>query len=423
MPEGIDVITTPTTHTTNAVHEVIELPELIEHIGLYLQPSDLFSCIQVNRLLKQTLIPLLWHTIDTLSEPWLRIINDEYSEERPKGEIEEWVQMVVAKHGHHIQDLTVHWSTVLEAVSFDRECRNLRSLAMVNVGRSNSTGFSVPFPSNMVLERITEATTNARKMNSAVDPQLPWVQGDRGNTHSKAVERYFLERFWALIRQSPYLARLSFPKLRSMHDLPQEFILDSLMSLHHLRDLNVEWLSLDVRSVLRSLPKLERIRVPHLRDLLLLLPGEQLQGLRMLGVRRGEPLSCVFEVLEHLPGLEELRLQEISREPFIWEESIGTGAKARLLDVPALKTLQYDKVPSRWEDMYIAELVGRLSGLSRIKVPMLLRATEQALWDRCYFLEEIDSLNGRDKIGRWRMRREVGEEDEDEDTALEAELA
>ncbi|OAQ24742.1 hypothetical protein K457DRAFT_23771 [Linnemannia elongata AG-77] len=225
-------------------------------------------------------------------------------------------------------------------------------------------------------------------MNPAVDPQLPWVQGYRGNTHSKAVERYSLERFWALIRQNPYLARLSFPQLASVHDLLQEFILDSLMSLHHLRDLNVEWLSLDIRSVLRSLPKLERIHV-----------------------------------LEHLPGLEELRLQEISPEPFIWQERIGTGAKARLLDVPALKTLQYDKVPSRWEDMFIAELVGRLSGLSRIKVPMLLRATEQALWDRCYFLEEIDSLNGSDKIIRWRMRREVGEEDEDEDAALEAELA
>ncbi|OAQ24743.1 hypothetical protein K457DRAFT_23772 [Linnemannia elongata AG-77] len=53
MSGGLDaIITTPTAHTTNAVHKVIELPELIEHIGLYLQPSDLFSCIQGNRLLK-----------------------------------------------------------------------------------------------------------------------------------------------------------------------------------------------------------------------------------------------------------------------------------------------------------------------------------------------------------------------------------
>ncbi|KAF9149037.1 hypothetical protein BG015_009190, partial [Linnemannia schmuckeri] len=66
---GLDATTTPTTHITNAINKIIAFLELIGHISLYLQPSDLFSCIQFNCHWKQTPIPLLWHTINTLAEP------------------------------------------------------------------------------------------------------------------------------------------------------------------------------------------------------------------------------------------------------------------------------------------------------------------------------------------------------------------
>lgn len=330
--------------------------------------------------------------------------------------------MVVAKHGRHIQDLTVHWNTVLETVSFYSECKNLRSLDVVNIRCNN--GFSVPFPSNVVSE-ISPATINARRMTAAVDHRLPWEHDDRGCAYGNAAERYFLERIWTLLRQNPYLARLSLPYLGSMHGLPQEFIIDSLMSLHHLRDLNVEWLLLlDSRIVLRSLPKLERVHVCHLGDLLSLLPEERFRGLRMLGVRTPVTISYVLKVLEYLPGLEELRLQAITLEPIVPpQNSINAAAETRVRGFPAVKMLQQASTPSQKEDKYMAVLVGQLPQLLRIKVPMLLGATEQALWERCYFLEEIDSLNGGSKICRWRVRRELGDEDEDEDDALEVELA
>ncbi|KAK3831846.1 MAG: hypothetical protein JOS17DRAFT_744512 [Linnemannia elongata] len=439
MSEPEPITTTPATHITNAISKVIQLPELVEHIGLFLQFSDLSSCVQVNRLWKNTLIPILWHTINTSTRPWSHIIDDILLEGRPREEIEKRVQMAIAKYGRHIRDLTVHWGTVLDAVSFSSECKNLRSLDVVDLRRSSGVSLPPPPPPQpYVVSEIGPATINAsRRTTTTVDYQLPWIQSYSvavyGTEHSYSVpvnvdtvQRHFIERIWILLRQNPYLTRLSFPNLGSLSSLPQKFILDSLMSLHHLRDLDANWLPLDIQTILRTLPKLERV---HVKDLVMqfpFLPGERFHGLRMLSIRLVVLLGEVFKMLEHLPGLEELRLQAVRTDWMIQslQAIINAAAESRVRDLSAVKTLQYASMQSQWEDQYIAFLVGQFPQLSRIKVPILWRKTEQALWENCYFLDEIDSLNAGSKIYKWRRRREVREDgEEDEDDALEAMLA
>ncbi|OAQ35785.1 hypothetical protein K457DRAFT_132469 [Linnemannia elongata AG-77] len=55
----------------------ITLPELAESIRHYLDHSDLYACVRVNRAWNEVFIPLLWYAIDTHTLTWCKIINDD----------------------------------------------------------------------------------------------------------------------------------------------------------------------------------------------------------------------------------------------------------------------------------------------------------------------------------------------------------
>lgn len=109
-----------------------QLPEILEHIALYLGPQDLFACIQVSSQWHQVCIPSLWHTIDDVTQSWSHIlwhIGDPAISNRgfnhlanglkvsDKNKDRDWLHHIFCKYGQHIRDLTIHWPMVLESAS------------------------------------------------------------------------------------------------------------------------------------------------------------------------------------------------------------------------------------------------------------------------------------------------------------------
>ncbi|KAK3835700.1 MAG: hypothetical protein J3R72DRAFT_451097 [Linnemannia gamsii] len=113
--------------------KVLHIPELLHHTTSYLNPQDLFACIQVNHLWNQQCIPHLWHTIEDSTPSWDTIlrkcadpestdehflmIDPERVRESDKDKDQEWVRGVFRKYGRFIRVLSIHWPMVLEAAS------------------------------------------------------------------------------------------------------------------------------------------------------------------------------------------------------------------------------------------------------------------------------------------------------------------
>lgn len=108
-----------------------EIPELLEHISLFVATRELFACVQVSSLWYHAFIMSLWHTIDDTTYSWNNIIwqcgepaariwlgeMDEHAMGPDNNSDREWIRHLFRKYGRHIRDLTVRWSLVLEAAS------------------------------------------------------------------------------------------------------------------------------------------------------------------------------------------------------------------------------------------------------------------------------------------------------------------
>ncbi|OAQ35808.1 hypothetical protein K457DRAFT_120595 [Linnemannia elongata AG-77] len=206
---------------------------MVERIGQFLTLSDLISSVQVCRAWNKILTPVLWHTVNTNSQPWSYIIKQEPSGERTREEIEICVKSLFEKHGHHIRNLESNWRVVLEAASLGGTGhRNLTSLVLGNFYQRYRT------PSTVLVD-----------LN---DLQL---------CNQKSWRRYVIGRFWNLVRQNPGLVRLRLPRLGVMNDESPEYTIDSLSMLRNLKDLDLDGMLLDVGLLLSVVPQLERLRV------------------------------------------------------------------------------------------------------------------------------------------------------------------
>ncbi|KAF9138120.1 hypothetical protein BG015_002479 [Linnemannia schmuckeri] len=388
---------TPAVIKEAASSKVIALPELMEHIGHYLQQSDHASCTLVCRAWNEIFTPLLWAKLDTHTKPWSKIMYKLDTGEIQRDELEGWCKTIFEKHGHRIRHLGAHWNTIVEAASLETSnCRNLVSLSTELVKHSHVTPTTV-------LALVADFVDFNNDDNTHEPRQFPWVS-EEGMTKYREDIRYrgTVERFFLLIRQNLSLVRIQFPIHGVMKDVSQEYVFEALSQLRNLKELNLVWLPLALPTLLDTVPRLERLQGHSFPDLGSL--QHQYPNLRTLSIRTYILFTNLLSMLNHLPGLEELQIESVLGEP---ESVVPYKEACRIVETSApflrLRTLQVDN-QLRPGDKYMALFLRMIPNLIRLVNLTLVYAVKNALWEYCYFLDEIRIVDGPN-VEAWRERR------------------
>lgn len=309
-----------------------------------------------------------------------------------------WCKAVFEKHGHRIRHLGAHWDTIVEAASLETSlCRNLVSLSSEVVKQTHVTPTSVPA---LVLD------------DGDQDPQqFQWVSKEGMTKFKEDIRlRGTVERFFLLVLQNPKLVQIQFPMHGIMKDVSKAYVFETLSYLRNLKELNLVWLPLDLPTLLDTVPQLERLQGRDIPDLGRL--QQPYPNLRVLGIRTYVLFKNLLVMLNHLPNLEELQIESILGEP----ESVVPYKRAiRTVETTPpflrLRTLQVDN-QLRPGDKYMALFLRLVPNLVRLVNLTIVYAVRKALWEWCFYLDEIRIVGGPD-VGPWRERRaQKKEEDE-----------
>ncbi|KAK5799471.1 hypothetical protein F5H01DRAFT_400173 [Linnemannia elongata] len=344
----------------------ITLPELAESIRHYLDQSDLYACVRVNRAWNEVFIPLLWYAIDTHTLTWCKIINDDaLGKKRSRDDTERWVMAILAKYGHHIRHLDVHWDVVLEAAVLSDRLNS----GPITLARTS------PLSNNVFDEVHPPVTWSTVKWKAFMDiyeyKEQARLQRD-------------IEQLFSLIRQNPGLVRITFPGIKV---LPTGLLLETLGGLRNLRELDLEWIALDVKVVLDAVPGLEKLRGYALTGFTSL--QRSYGALRILSYRRDIEFLSLLVLLKHLPGLEELWLWQIISNIPSSSYTILNAAVAAKEQFPQVRVLRLEGPLTTQGDALIALLVGLFPGLSRLWIPVVREEVMKALEEKCCWLKEI----------------------------------
>ncbi|KAF8945502.1 hypothetical protein BGZ47_002504 [Haplosporangium gracile] len=119
--------------------EALGLLELVSHIGTFLDPPDLFSCVQVSRLWNKAAVPSLWHTVDDTEYQWPKILKAHDYPRINNGKDKNWIKATVTKYGTWIRVLSIHWGVTLEVAHFCGSCTNIHTLILSNPFKNKTT--------------------------------------------------------------------------------------------------------------------------------------------------------------------------------------------------------------------------------------------------------------------------------------------
>ncbi|KAG0060487.1 hypothetical protein BGZ89_012233 [Linnemannia elongata] len=129
------------TMTRRPSEEALSLLELVSLISHFLDPPDLFSCVQVSRLWNKAAVPSLWHTINDSEYQWPKILKAHDYSRINNGKDRNWIRATFTKYGAWIRVLSIHWRVTLEVAHFCGSCTNIHTLVLSN-----------PFKNKTILE-------------------------------------------------------------------------------------------------------------------------------------------------------------------------------------------------------------------------------------------------------------------------------
>ncbi|KAK3818211.1 MAG: hypothetical protein JOS17DRAFT_757368 [Linnemannia elongata] len=372
--------------------EIQHIPELISHIGAFLDPQSLSTCIRVSRLWYNTLLPILYNSLDDNTCAWPEIFTHLLPGKRryPGYWTEDFIRAVLHKHGGLIRHLTVRWALFNNAASAasevgDGSCTELQSLEVFDTNRSakflEQTCFSTAW-------RHRESSTWDR-----VEPLLsPLFAGPfRPVIHSalswSQLDWVTFQRFWILV----YNNRATLQRLRldssigRMKDLTEEFY-DMLASCPRLTYLENCYQPLDLEHLLDRMPQLHHL-VDHCAFLnrgALSKPMPQLQTIYVKGRLSSYSL---FLLLKHLPNLDQLYIGWNFSDFFERPGPIMGDTKSRLT---GLHFLNYSSITA---DEYIAtSMLPWLPNLKEITLSHLGPCTATAIPVHCRSFESFKQL-------------------------------
>ncbi|KAG0274970.1 hypothetical protein BGZ95_009310 [Linnemannia exigua] len=229
-------------------------------------------------------------------------------------------------------------------------------------------------------------------------PTLPWITPDVVVTWKQGVleDRHVFERIWTLLRQNPRLVVLDIPLQAGLRDLPESFIITTLSSMQHLKELRLTWHTLDTETFLTAIPRLERLCIFNLQGIIS--KQEDFGDLRYFYIQRSITVNELSAIVERLPKLEDLRISSVRDEDKKEPATVWTGKLFRLV-----KKLKLN-VAHDFNDDTIALLVRLFPAVVSVHIPTVFEKTKEALWENCYDLDEIVSEEAV-STDAWRQRR------------------
>ncbi|KAG0196598.1 hypothetical protein BGX33_001431 [Mortierella sp. NVP41] len=121
----------------------------------------------------------------------------------------------------------------------------------------------------------------------------------------------------------------------------------------------------------------------------------------MLGLQHGIEIDTLFKILDRLPGLEELRIEDLMRDPYSDPSTIVEARVKRSPRPLSVRTLVVEKRYVPVEDKLLALVVGQLLRLVCIQAPKIRNKTIEALWSHCYHLDTVRGKTGEKTIQDW----------------------
>ncbi|KAF9107260.1 hypothetical protein BGX29_006779 [Mortierella sp. GBA35] len=285
------------------------IPELIEHIGTYLDQPSLYACIQVSRLWHNTLLPALYRTLRDDKCCWTQILVNLAPGKAKYKNLDNWteefIREVLDKNGGHIRHLRVSWAILSNAASTSSTCTQLRSLEIRGLSRARRlleqtcfTTYRYGRPTGTSWDRVEPMLSPlfAGPFVPIIRASLAWSQQDWIS----------FQRFWMLVyNNSSTLQRLRLDcSIGRMKSLPEE-LFDLLASCRRLTHLENNYQPMDLQRLLDRMPGLL-----HYSDSYSLLDMGVLERtmpqLRSLTLWGQLPTRSIFLFLKHLPNLEQL---------------------------------------------------------------------------------------------------------------------
>ncbi|KAF9126183.1 hypothetical protein BGW39_006816 [Mortierella sp. 14UC] len=397
--------------------DVVHLPEIVALLGPYLNPPDLFSCIQVCHLWNHLLTPWLWHAIDDSLYSWPTILAKHRDLESHGDKDVEWIRGIFTKYGHHVRELTSQWGVIVEIANTCGVCNQLESLRTGDFSTSKTrddisdNGGSVSGASStsgggggeMTVYRYQGRAEPEREAETG--PILsPIFEGGVLAPHQSQFRTVARQRqdwataqhLWLLVRQnrqSLFSLRLDV-SLNWLCGITEDFIMDTLASLENLVNLENDMIGLNPNVLLERLPGLLSYRTwskYFQHDSMLTQSFNQLIYLELWG---NTPSRTFFTLLKYLPNLETLRMDE-----FRGAVDFTTEGHLILDNIPSnLKTLRF-RNPSARVDEQIANLViPWLPNLTEVSLTLLHPATARALGTHCRNLQVVKQIDDGNTI-------------------------
>ncbi|KAF9540894.1 hypothetical protein EC957_003641 [Mortierella hygrophila] len=118
--------------TRHPSEEALGLLELVSLISSFLDPPDLFSCVQVSRLWNKATVPSLWHTINDNENQWPKILKAHDYPRINNGKDRNWIRATFTKYGAWIRVLSINWRVILEVAHFCGSCTHIHTLILSN---------------------------------------------------------------------------------------------------------------------------------------------------------------------------------------------------------------------------------------------------------------------------------------------------
>ncbi|KAF9123121.1 hypothetical protein BGW39_009247 [Mortierella sp. 14UC] len=296
----------PRTPTT----QIQDIPELIAHIGIYLNQPSLFACIQISRLWHDALLPALYCSLNDNECGWPEICSNLMPGKARyvanDGWTEDFIRTVFHKNGSHIRHLTVRWAVfnnaAAAAASSNNSCTQLQSLQVFGANRAwrllEQTCFTAPKSRDKsTWDRVEPLLSPlfADRFKPIIHTSLYWSQQNW----------ITFQRFWMLVHNNrETLQRLRLDvSIGRMNALTEEFY-DMLASCPKLTRLENSYQPLDFQHLLDRMPQLHHF-VDHCTLLNRGVLERSMPQIRTMRLEGHLPTRSFFLLLKHLPNLDQ----------------------------------------------------------------------------------------------------------------------
>ncbi|KAF9102288.1 hypothetical protein BGX29_004758 [Mortierella sp. GBA35] len=355
----------------------LQLPEVLESVGSFMDPPTLLSWVQVCRLWNEALLPSLWHTIDDDLYQWPDILLNYDSEEAQGNKDEAWFYYIFNKHGHLIRHLQVRCRVLVWAANTSGTCGRLKSLGVSVIKKTSreatrsqrAFGLTIEEGGRTRQEQLASAVKGPLLSPIFQDALAPARVGIR-TVAQQETDWMTAQYCWLLVRQNPAVRTLSLDwtldllcTLRDSH-----FVCNTMGLLPRLESPTFFANNFNL-NLLLGLPGLRHFchSSPSIFDTLLDRPIPHLESIEIKGF---VTLHSLVALLRYLPNLKQFRVAKLYGPLLRDQDSTHTlqGVQCRLKEFCVVRRGAAD-------DKILTTLLPFMTELTHFTTERLIRET------------------------------------------------